>query len=101
MHGVTQVIYEGAPDFPDISIWWKIIDQYKVSIFYTSPTAIRMFMQFGDDWLAKHDLNSLKVLGSVGEVLNPEVWHWFFTKIGKERCSIIDTWWRPKPVVLW
>jgi acetyl-CoA synthetase len=94
MHGLTQVIYEGAPDYPDPSIWWKTIDEYKVSVFYTSPTAIRMFMQFGDSVLQNCNLSSLKVLGSVGEVLNPEVWHWFFNTIGKGRCSIIDTWWQ-------
>lgn len=94
MHGLTQVIYEGAPDYPDPSVWWKTIEEYKVSIFYTSPTAIRMFMRFGDGFLKNCDLKSLKVLGSVGEVLNPEAWCWFFEKIGNEKCSIIDTWWQ-------
>ncbi len=94
MHGITQIIYEGAPNYPDPSIWWQIIEKYKVSIFYTSPTAIRMFMQFGEEWIEKCNLDSLKILGTVGEPINPQVWKWYFTKIGKEKCPIIDTWWQ-------
>ncbi|MCK4650872.1 acetate--CoA ligase [Candidatus Babeliales bacterium] len=94
MHGITIVMYEGAPNYPDLSVWWKIIEKYNVNIFYTSPTAIRMFMQYDDKYIKKHDLSSLKRLGSVGEVLNPQAWHWFFNKIGKGKCQIIDTWWQ-------
>jgi len=92
--GLTSVIYEGAPDFPAIDRWWQIIDKYKVSIFYTSPTAIRMFMRNGEEWLAKHDLSSLQVMGSVGEAINPEAWRWYYKYIGNENCPIIDTWWQ-------
>lgn len=94
MTGTTSVIYEGGPDYPGIDIWWKIIEKYKVSIFYTSPTALRMFMRYGTDTIKKNDLSSLKVLGSVGEVINPEVWLWYREHIGENRCPIIDTWWQ-------
>jgi len=92
--GLTTVIYEGAPDYPAIDRWWQIIDKYKVNIFYTSPTAIRMFMRNGEEWLAKHDLTSLQVMGSVGEAINPEAWRWYYKYIGGENCPIIDTWWQ-------
>ena len=92
--GLTSVIYEGAPDFPAIDRWWQIIEKYGVSIFYTSPTAIRMFMRNGEEWLAKHDLSSLQVLGSVGEVINPEAWEWYYKYVGAENCPIVDTWWQ-------
>jgi acetyl-CoA synthetase len=92
--GLTSVIYEGAPDFPTIHRWWNIVDKYGVTILYTSPTAIRMFMKYGEDWLAEHDLSSLEVLGSVGEAINPEAWEWYYKNIGKENCPIIDTWWQ-------
>lgn len=94
MHGVTQVIYEGAPDYPAPSIWWQIIQDYKVSIFYTSPTAIRMFMGLDKKWIEGYDLKSLKVLGSVGEPINPKAWEWFFKNVGNQNCPIIDTWWQ-------
>ncbi|MBI4283527.1 MAG: acetate--CoA ligase [Chloroflexi bacterium] len=93
-HGAAIVIYEGAPDYPDIDRWWHIIDKYGVSIFYTSPTAIRMFMGYGEQWPQKHDLSSLELLGSVGEPINPEAWLWFYQHIGGERCPIVDTWWQ-------
>ncbi len=94
LHGATQVMYEGAPDFPDSSRMWDILQKYKVTIFYTTPTALRMFMKFGDDIPNSFDLSSLRLLGTVGEPINPEVWKWYFKTIGKERCPIIDTWWQ-------
>jgi acetyl-CoA synthetase len=93
-HGATTVIYEGAPDYPEIDRWWHIIEKYGVSVFYTSPTAVRMFMAQGEKWPQKHDLSSLEMLGSVGEPINPEAWKWFYTHIGGERCPIVDTWWQ-------
>lgn len=94
MHGATIVMREGAPDWPDARAWWQVIDRYKVSIFYTSPTALRMFMRLGSDILQGADLHSLRILGSVGEPINPEVWTWFYEQIGKKCCPIIDTWWQ-------
>jgi acetyl-CoA synthetase len=94
MHGASIVVYEGAPDYPKPDRWWDIVDKYKVTIFYTSPTAIRMFMRYGEEWLKKHDLGSLTILGSVGEPINPEAWLWYFKNIGGERCPIVDTWWQ-------
>jgi acetyl-CoA synthetase len=94
LHGATQVMYEGAPDFPDTSRMWNIIQKYKVTIFYTTPTALRMFMKFGDEIPNSFNLESLRLLGSVGEPINPEVWKWYFKIIGKEKCPIIDTWWQ-------
>src|SRR3970040_1047785 len=94
LHGATEVMYEGAPDFPDASRMWEIIQKYKVTIFYTTPTALRMFMKFGDELPNSFDLSSLRLLGSVGEPINPEVWKWYFKIIGKEKCPIIDTWWQ-------
>jgi acetyl-CoA synthetase len=93
-HGAAIVIYEGAPDYPTLDRWWQIIETYRVTTFYTSPTAIRMFMQHGAEWAAKHDLTSLELLGSVGEPINPEAWRWFYRHIGGERCPIVDTWWQ-------
>ncbi len=93
-HGAAMVIYEGAPDYPTIDRWWDIIEKYGVTIFYTSPTAIRMFMGHGEEWLKKHDLSSLELLGTVGEPINPEAWLWFYRHIGGERCPIVDTWWQ-------
>jgi acetyl-CoA synthetase len=94
LHGATIVIYEGAPDYPYLDRWWEIIEKYRVTIFYTSPTALRMFIRFGEDWIKKHDLSSLKILGTVGEPINPEVWEWYYKNIGNERCPIVDTWWQ-------
>jgi len=94
MHGASIVVYEGAPDYPKPDRWWEIIEKYKVTIFYTSPTAIRMFMRYGEEWPKKHDLSSLTILGSVGEPINPEAWMWYFKNIGGERCPIVDTWWQ-------
>ena len=94
LHGATEVMYEGAPDFPDASRMWDIIQKYKVTIFYTTPTALRMFMKYGDDIPNSFDLSTLRLLGTVGEPINPEVWKWYFKIIGKEKCPIIDTWWQ-------
>lgn len=94
LHGITMFMFEGAPDWPDAGIWWKLIEQNKITIFYTAPTAIRMAMKAGEQWVAKHDLSSLRVLGSVGEPINPEAWYWYDKHIGHKRCPIIDTWWQ-------
>jgi acetyl-CoA synthetase len=93
-HAATIVLYEGAPDYPTPDRWWEIIEKYGVTIFYTSPTAIRMLMGYGEKWLKKHDLSSLEILGSVGEPINPEAWIWYYKNVGKERCPIVDTWWQ-------
>jgi len=92
--GTTSVLAEGAPDYPDAGRWWSIIEKYRVNIFYTAPTAIRLFMKYGEEWPAKYDLSSLRVLGSVGEPINPEAWIWYYENIGKGQCSIVDTWWQ-------
>lgn len=90
----TSLIYEGAPDFPRPDVWWKIIEKYKVSVFYTSPTAIRMLMSRGEKLPLKHNLKSLRVLGSVGEPLNESAWRWYSKFVGREGCPIVDTWWQ-------
>ncbi|MBA4438626.1 MAG: acetate--CoA ligase [Nitrosopumilaceae archaeon] len=94
LHGATEIMYEGAPDFPDASRMWDILQKYKATIFYTTPTALRMFMKFGDDIPNSFDLSTLRLLGTVGEPINPEVWRWYYKTIGKEKCPIIDTWWQ-------
>ena len=94
MHGATQVMYEGALDYSTPARIWEIISRYGVTILYTTPTALRMFMKYGDDLPNSSDLSSLRLLGTVGEPINPRVWKWYFTTIGKERCPIIDTWWQ-------
>ncbi len=93
-NGTTSIMYEGAPDFPDKDRWWTIVERYKPTILYTAPTAIRAFMKWGVDYPAKHDLSSLRLLGSVGEPINPEAWAWYWKYIGGERCPIVDTWWQ-------
>ena len=93
-HGAAIVIYEGAADYPTLDRWWNIIEKYGVTILYTSPTAIRMFMRSGEEWLKKHDLSSLELLGSVGEPINPEVWQWYYKNVGREMCPVVDTWWQ-------
>ncbi len=92
--GATQVMYEGAPDWPDCTRFWNLIEQYGVTIFYTAPTAIRAFMKWGDDFPASADLSSLRLLGTVGEPINPEAWTWYHERIGGGRCPIVDTWWQ-------
>jgi acetyl-CoA synthetase len=93
-NGCTTLMYEGSPDYPDRSRFWSIVQKYKVNIFYTAPTAIRAFMRWGTDWPAQYDLSSLRVIGTVGEPINPEAWIWYHENIGKERCPIVDTWWQ-------
>jgi acetyl-CoA synthetase len=92
--GATTLMYEGAPDYPKFDRWWRIVEKYKVSIFYTSPTAIRALLRHGDQWPNAHDLSSLRLLGSVGEPINPAAWEWYHRVIGKGRCPIVDTWWQ-------
>jgi acetyl-CoA synthetase len=93
-NGATVVMYEGAPDQPAKDRFWQIVEKYKVSIFYSSATAVRAFMSWGMDWLNKHDISSLRVLGTVGEPINPAAWKWYHEAIGKGRCPIVDTWWQ-------
>jgi acetyl-CoA synthetase len=93
-NGTTSVMYEGTPDTPARDRWWQIVERYRVSILYTAPTTIRTFMKWGDDLLAGHDLSSLRLLGSVGEPINPEAWMWYRTHVGGQRCPIVDTWWQ-------
>ncbi len=93
-NGATVVMYEGAPDWPQKDRFWEIIERHGVTIFYTAPTAIRAFMRWGTEWPARHDLSSLRLLGSVGEPINPEAWIWYHLNIGGERCPIVDTWWQ-------
>lgn len=92
--GVTSLLYEGAPDWPEPGRFWSILQRYKATVFYTSPTAIRLFMKFGEKWPKLYDLSSLRLLGTVGEPINPEAWIWYFENIGGGRCQIMDTWWQ-------
>jgi len=94
MNGVATLVFEGSPDFPDFGRFWSIIEKHKVTQLYTAPTAIRMFVKQGDEWPAKYDLSSLRLLGTVGEPINVDAWLWYFEKIGGGRCPIIDTWWQ-------
>jgi len=94
LHGATEIMYEGVPDYPNTSRIWDIIQKYGVTIFYTTPTALRMFMKFGDSIPNSFKLSSLRLLGTVGEPINPKVWRWYFNIIGKSKCPIIDTWWQ-------
>jgi acetyl-CoA synthetase len=93
-NGTTGLLYEGAPQFPEPDRWWSIIEKYRVSILYCAPTAIRAFMKHGEAWPAKHDLTSLRLLGTVGEPINPEAWLWYRRTIGGDRCPVVDTWWQ-------
>ncbi len=108
LNGATSFMYEGAPTIPYPNRWWLLIEKYGITMLYTAPTAIRGLMRFGESWPARHDLSSLRLLGSVGEPINPEAWKWYYRVIGKERCPIMDTWWQtetgmfmitPTPVV--
>jgi acetyl-CoA synthetase len=94
MNGVTSVMYEGAPDYPARDIWWELCERYGVTVFYTAPTAIRACMKWGPDHPEKHDLSKLRLLGTVGEPINPKAWLWYWKLIGGERCPIVDTWWQ-------
>jgi acetyl-CoA synthetase len=93
-NGATSVIYEGTPDYPDKDRLWEIVERYKVTILYTAPTAIRTFMKWGESYPDKHDMSSLRLLGSVGEPINPEAWMWYRKHIGRDRCPVVDTWWQ-------
>jgi acetyl-CoA synthetase len=93
-NGVTSVMFEGAPNYPDKDAWWKVIEKYRVTVFYTAPTAIRSAMKWGEEYPRRHDLSSLRLLGSVGEPINPKAWLWYYTVIGGERCPVVDTWWQ-------
>jgi acetyl-CoA synthetase len=93
-NGATVVMYEGAPDYPDKDRFWSLVEKYGVTVFYTAPTAIRAFMKWGDNYPGRHDLSSLRLLGTVGEPINPEAWMWYHRVIGGERCPIVDTWWQ-------
>lgn len=93
-NGATSLMYEGAPNWPEPDRFWKIVDKYNVSVFYTAPTAIRAFIRWGEQWPLKHDLSSLRLLGTVGEPINPEAWMWYHRIIGKGKCPIVDTWWQ-------
>ncbi len=94
LNGATSLMFEGVPTFPDAGRFWEVCEKHKVNIFYTAPTAIRALMAAGDEWTEGHDLSSLRVLGSVGEPINSEAWHWYHDKIGKGHCPIVDTWWQ-------
>lgn len=94
MLGITTVLYTSVPDYPEPDRIWSMVEKYKVSILYTAPTLIRLMMKYGDDWPAKHKMSSLRMLGSVGEPINPEAWRWYYKFIGKEKCPIMDTWWQ-------
>src|SRR5262249_34407424 len=93
-NGATVLMYEGAPDWPEKDRFWSLIERYGVTIFYTAPTAIRAFMRWGTEWPARRDLSSLRLLGSVGEPINPEAWVWYYHYIGGDRCPVVDTWWQ-------
>jgi acetyl-CoA synthetase len=93
-NGCTSVMYEGAPDYPDKDIWWELVERYKVTLFYTAPTAIRACIKWGAEYPGKHDLSSLRLLGTVGEPINPKAWLWYHKVIGDEKCPIVDTWWQ-------
>jgi acetyl-CoA synthetase len=92
--GATTFMYEGAPNWPEPDRFWKIIEDHRVNILYTAPTAIRAFIRWGDEWVKKHDLSSLRLLGTVGEPINPEAWMWYHDKVGGKRCPVVDTWWQ-------
>jgi acetyl-CoA synthetase len=92
--GATTLMFEGVPNYPDPGRFWEVVDKWKVNQFYTAPTAIRALMAQGEEWVQKHDLSTLRILGSVGEPINPEAWRWYFKHVGKEKCPVVDTWWQ-------
>ncbi|MGB9883143.1 MAG: AMP-binding protein, partial [Microgenomates group bacterium] len=94
LNGITTFVYEGTPDYPDIEVWWRLIDRFKITHFYTAPTAIRALMRYGEEPIKKYSFSSLRILGSVGEPINPEAWLWFYKNIGREKIPIMDTWWQ-------
>ncbi len=93
-NGATSLMFEGVPTYPDAGRFWKICDKFDVTVFYTAPTAIRALMRLGDEWPAKYKLNTMRILGTVGEPINPEAWIWYYEKIGRKKCPIVDTWWQ-------
>ncbi len=93
-NGATSIMFEGVPSYPDFGRFWAVVEKWKVNIFYTAPTAIRAIAKEGDSWVDKHDISSIQLLGSVGEPLNPEAWNWYYNKIGRGECPIVDTWWQ-------
>ena len=94
MNGATSVMYEGAPDYPDKDIWWELCERYGVTLFYTAPTAIRACIKWGAEYPERHDLSKLRLLGTVGEPINPKAWLWYWKVIGGGRCPVVDTWWQ-------
>ena len=94
LNGATSFMFEGGPSYPHPDRWWSLIEHYGITTFYTAPTAIRSLMRFGDAWVNRHDLSSLRILGTVGEPINPEAWLWFYDVVGQGRCPIMDTWWQ-------
>ncbi|EWG07995.1 MAG: acetate-CoA ligase [Candidatus Aramenus sulfurataquae] len=93
-NGATTLMYEGVPDYPSPDRWWELVEKYGVTVFYTSPTAIRTLMRYGEEWVKNHDLSNLRILGSVGEPINPEAWRWYFKNVGGSQLPIVDTWWQ-------
>ncbi len=93
-NGATSVMFEGVPTYPDAGRFWKIVDKFSITVFYTAPTAIRALMRLGDEWVEKYKLDSLRILGTVGEPINPEAWMWYYEKVGRNNCPIVDTWWQ-------
>jgi acetyl-CoA synthetase len=93
-NGATSIMFEGVPNYPDVSRFWKVVEKYKVNIFYTAPTAIRAIAKEGNEWVKKADISSLRILGTVGEPINPEAWNWYYNVIGRGECPIVDTWWQ-------
>jgi acetyl-CoA synthetase len=93
-NGATTLLYEGGPKYPDVGRWWSMVEKYGVTVFYTAPTAIRAFMKWGEEYLERYDLSTLRLLGSVGEPINPEAWMWYYRNVGENRCPIVDTWWQ-------
>src|SRR5690606_18711655 len=94
LEGAQQVVFEGIPTYPDAGRFWDVCDKYKVTHFYTAPTAIRALIRQGDEYVTSRDLSSLKVLGTVGEPINPEVWLWYYNVVGHGNCPVVDTWWQ-------
>lgn len=93
-NGATTIIFEGVPSYPEADRFWQVVEKHKVTQFYTAPTAIRSLAKENSEWVDKHDLSSLRVIGSVGEPINDEAWHWYNDHVGKKKCPIVDTWWQ-------
>lgn len=97
-NGTTIILFEGTPFYPDASRLWQIVENHKVNTFYTAPTAIRSLMKYGESYVKKHDINSLKLLGTAGEPINPDAWRWYYEVVGNRRCPIVDTFWQTETV---